>query len=892
MVRRRSFPPVLRREARAGQRPAHSATVSLRLLGAVALPLALLGVVTAEQAFARRDDARAAREIARTASVLNDLVELRATLFVERLGFEAAAHTDSLSRGLGGEAGTGTGPGPPDLAARAGTDAALVALSAHDRPFGEADLARLRLSVDAGALGIPVVSGRYGRLDDTVTAALAVRFSDLRRDAVDVGEPDLAEATALLSDVVEAMSHSGVLVNRLAGSWFSAPFEARLAQSELARATDRFAAVAARLATASREPLATTWPGVTREAEHFDDAVDDVLKGVASPLETHTLDPDQLEQILDVGLRRTIAIGRLATSVADHLGRTASGVDDRAGTSAALAALLALGSTVVSLLAAAWFGRSIVRPVHRLTTHARKVGDGDLNVTPLPLQGPPEFMLASRAVNDLVANLLLLEQKADALSACAFDDPVLGRPLPGALGQSLQRSAQVLSEFVHQATHDTLTGVTNRAGAIEALTQAVARAQRSGGILAVVFVDLDGFKQINDTYGHAAGDEVLRVVALRMRATTRGGDVVARLGGAELVVLSENLGDTDGATALAGRLIRAIAEPVDVDDRHVSVGACAGVALSGIGADAPLELLRKADVAVYAAKKRGPASIAVYAEALERQRRADSELEEDLSMAVHGLGGELHLRYQPIVDTGTGRLSAVEALVRWDRPGHGPVPPSVFIPIAETSNLVVELDRWVLDTATRQLAAWAGDPALADITLAVNISGVHLLHPSFATHVADALEASGIAPARLVLEVTETVLVTDLARAARQIDTVRALGVRIALDDFGTGFTGLAHLRSLTIDEIKIDRSFVEQLPGPVGRGIVQMIIDLAEHLGIPTVAEGVETDEQLEALCAIGCRRIQGYLFAEPLDPDALVPWAATGLAEQRCLVRPTAPR
>jgi EAL domain-containing protein (putative c-di-GMP-specific phosphodiesterase class I) len=309
----------------------------------------------------------------------------------------------------------------------------------------------------------------------------------------------------------------------------------------------------------------------------------------------------------------------------------------------------------------------------------------------------------------------------------------------------------------------------------------------------------------------------------------------------------------------------------------VALGASVGIAFTWDGADDADQVLAWAELAVKRAKQRLRGSIEIYDESLQTQLREQAETEEALAAALPR--DELFLEYQPVVDLATGRLTKVEALVRWQRADGTVRPPDTFIPVAERSDLIMAVDRWVMDRAARQLAEWSSDPELAEVRIAVNVSGRHLQSEQLHDHVIDLLERTGIDPRRLVIEITETVLVNDLAVAAAQLTSLRELGVRIALDDFGTGYTSIRHLRELPIDTIKIDRSFVSRLglgrERQRDRTLLAMLTDLGHHLGLSLTAEGVETEEQYEILRQLGCDRAQGYLMSRPLGPADLVTWA-----------------
>jgi predicted signal transduction protein with EAL and GGDEF domain len=353
---------------------------------------------------------------------------------------------------------------------------------------------------------------------------------------------------------------------------------------------------------------------------------------------------------------------------------------------------------------------------------------------------------------------------------------------------------------------------------------------------------------------------------------------VARLGGDEFVVVSEGIADVADATDLAHRLIEALSSPIDVKGLQLSIGAAVGVALSLDGPEEPLRLLARADAAMYRAKAHDRSAIEIFDAGLQQQmvEREDIEVALSAALAEPG-GGGLRLCYQPVLDATSGALVGSEALIRWDRPGHGMLAPDSFIPIAEATSLIIDLDCWVLAEAARQLVAWSDVPELATVPVAVNISGRHLLSRQLPAHITAVIADSGIDPERLTIEITETVLLTDLVSAASELEAIRALGVKVAIDDFGTGYTSLAHLQQLPIDTIKIDRSFISQMNVRRGSSLVRMVTDLGHAIDINIVAEGVETGAELTALQAMGADQIQGFLLSRPLDPGALTTWVQT---------------
>jgi diguanylate cyclase (GGDEF)-like protein len=422
---------------------------------------------------------------------------------------------------------------------------------------------------------------------------------------------------------------------------------------------------------------------------------------------------------------------------------------------------------------------------------------------------------------------------------------------------------QLQGDLSHQAAHDSLTGLANRANVLELIAGALHRGQRAGTTSGLLFIDLDHFKVVNDTHGHQGGDEVLRVCADRMRASVRDGDTVGRLGGDEFVVLMEGLQAELDAVDLADRVLAALREPIALGGRVVSVNASAGISFSLDAGTDVARLLHEADVANYRAKSAGRGRSQVFSDALRRELAEQSELEAALVRALEQ--GEFELYYQPVVALETGVIDGYEALIRWHRPGHEVQPPDSFIPIAEKSDLICAIDRWVLREATRQLATWTErEPTrYADLTVAVNISGRHLAEAGIVTDVREALAASGLPAHRLALEITETVLV-DVPTAIAHLEMLRRDGVSISIDDFGTGYTSIGQLHRLPVDTLKIDRQFVTST-APGAAELLSLMINAAHSSGLLVVAEGVEEATQLAVLRDLPVASVQGYLFARP---------------------------
>jgi diguanylate cyclase (GGDEF)-like protein/PAS domain S-box-containing protein len=428
-------------------------------------------------------------------------------------------------------------------------------------------------------------------------------------------------------------------------------------------------------------------------------------------------------------------------------------------------------------------------------------------------------------------------------------------------------------ELTRQAFHDGLTGLPNRALFRDRLEQALARSERSHDALAVLLLDLDGFKQVNDSLGHDAGDQLLQDVARRFGEVTRPADTLARFGGDEFAFLLEGTNETQ-AVAAAKRLLRSLSEPILIAGHELALGVSVGIAVHAGGADESEDLIRHADLAMYAAKAAGRGRWEVFHHEMAREFGEGLGLEQELRMGLHR--GEFSLHYQPEIALETSTMVGVEALLRWQSPTRGAVPPAEFIPIAEATGLIVPLGEFVLHEACAQTARWLRDAAVPEgFVTWVNLSGKQLSAGGVSALVREALEGAGLRPGFLGLEITETALVQDGhagVRARAELQELHRLGVRIAVDDFGTGFSSLGQLRSFPVDMIKVDRSFVQGIEHDAkDAAITANLVSLAHALGVLAIAEGIESDGQLTSLRELGCDLAQGFLFARPGPPDQI---------------------
>jgi diguanylate cyclase (GGDEF)-like protein/PAS domain S-box-containing protein len=424
---------------------------------------------------------------------------------------------------------------------------------------------------------------------------------------------------------------------------------------------------------------------------------------------------------------------------------------------------------------------------------------------------------------------------------------------------------QLEEQVAHQALHDPLTDLANRVLFIDRIGLALARARRHGGVPAVLFLDLDDFKSINDTLGHDAGDQLLKEVARRIRGIVRASDACARLGGDEFAILLEDGMNAATAGRVAEMVLGTLRPSYTLRGSEVFMGASIGIALAEEQISAG-DLMRNADLAMYMAKSSGKQRFALFEPSMHAAAVRRQEMDQELRGALDRR--EFVLHFQPIVAIDSGQPVGMEALVRWEHPKHGRVPPNEFIPLAEQSGTILDIGRWILNEACTACSLWPENPASeAPMSIAVNISGRQIREPAFVDDVKDALTASGLTPERLILEITESVLVGNDDATVKRLWDVKRLGVKLAIDDFGTGYSSLAYLQEFPVDILKIDKSFTDHLGAGVQESLLsRAVVSLGSTLSIRTVAEGIETQEQWTRLRELGCGYGQGFLFTRPM--------------------------
>jgi len=444
-----------------------------------------------------------------------------------------------------------------------------------------------------------------------------------------------------------------------------------------------------------------------------------------------------------------------------------------------------------------------------------------------------------------------------------------------------------LEQLTRQAFRDPLTNLPNRALFMDRLTHGLTRAQRRHEHLAVLFLDLDRFKVVNDTLGHTVGDQLLVEVSRRLTSALRPGDTVARLGGDEFGILLEDVADAETAETVALRVEESMGKPYHFEGREVFVTASIGIALSSAKLGLPEEILRDADLAMYHAKAKGKARHEVFDGSMSAPALDRMDLEMDLRSAISR--HEFRLHYQPILRLDTGKITEVEALIRWQHEKRGLLQPDEFIGLIEETGLIVPIGQWVLSEACRQARVWQIEyPTTPPLVMSVNLSAKQFQNPKLVEEITQALDESGLAASCLKLEITESTVMQDAPVTLTRLNELKELGVRLAIDDFGTGYSSLGYLKRFPVDTLKIDRSFVKGLsPDGGDSAIVRAVVTVAKSLNMDVTAEGVETEGQLAELRALGCDRWQGFLFARPVSPERVAPLLALDQSKEKEVAR-----
>ncbi len=845
------------------------ALVALPLVGMFILALQSIGQTHGQVLASRRaKDAGVAvaqaTEVA--AAVAIEHYWAGATLAVEELGFDPAAMSEVLGVDV--------------------RDAWVRSQAEVDRLVPSLPVDGLQDTLTAArASGDPGVGGAYATAEELVASRVELLGAGLESAALSVVDSEaMVGAADNLTLSIQLREQVFVMIADLFGSRF--PDQAVTADPRrgLVEARARYSDTMAALdAGAERDVAFTellTSIGADQRNRAFIAEVDSEIDRIGAP--SATAEPLDLATTSVAFTNSFGVLDRYGEAVAvaeDDLAETgealASSADATRRNETVAAALVGLVTVGLVYFLSRW----VVRSLDGISISATAMNDGDLD-RPAPVKGPRQVRVAAQALNGAAANIRSAENQVLALAVGDVSEAAGFMPVPGRLGNSLHAAfdrlgssmedRERLRQELHQeANHDALTGLYNRAAIMRALTGAVDRVVYGSGQIALLFIDIDGFKAINDQFGHGVGDEVLQVIARRVRHAARANDLVGRLGGDELVLVADPIDGVDDVAALARRVIEAVDKPISgrvTLTPTISIGVAMGVAID----TTPGGLLHDADLAVYEAKAAGGNRIEICTPELREASTRRQAMEKALTAAI--ADGDLVVHFQAIVDALEPVVTGFEALVRWPRSDGTIRQPGDFVPLAERSSLIVELDRWVIGATVAQLATWSQDPGTASLTASVNISARHASAAPFADHVIGVLERSGVAPERLVVELTESALIANLDHVVSELARLQEHGVGVAVDDFGTGYTSLTLLQQLPIDSLKLDRVLTGGLTEERRRAVVKLIVDTAHIIGLSVTAEGVESGEQADQLRQLGVDRLQGFHFHRPCAPDAAV--------------------
>lgn len=802
----------------------------------------------------------------------------------------AAAQSEVIARSATVHAAAVASVGPASI-----ERAALLALV--DDPQGS-DAGRLQLAVESARVDLDRALDQLEVAlidDDGATGAFlqaarqSRRLVETQRTAVDRGEATLASVDSSFT-VLEAQISN--IAERSANSLGSTEFGSSEAL-ELARS---LTATSALVTTGSRELdlIASGSVGLldVTEADRIEgevrhlDAIDAALS--INPITVSSLSDrhsslgsapegdtvtDRIAYVEDLDRFAATSAEQISTDIA----LWANEAQNKNRSTLLMLGIVGIASLVFGLIVM----RSFTMPLTRLRLQAERIGRGELNAEFLPVVGPSDVRKVTGAINDMAGTLSLVEHHMDTLALAEIETAPALAELPGHVGAAMRSSMERVvalttrlkmseSRLAEEARIDSLTGLPNRFAVLEYLERSLSSLQaatstgepfRSTGVM---FLDVDGFKSVNDMHGHAVGDVVLREIAQRLSRSVRDFDYVARLGGDEFLIVVAGVSEPRQLVRFGQRLIEQIEQPYTIGDQLFAVSASVGITVIEPGDDS-MSVIERSDAAVYQAKNRGRRRVEMFDKDLQISIEHQADLELALRQAIQH--GELQMFLQPLADLSTGLPCGAEALVRWNRPGVGPVSPAEFIPIAERSGLIFELERWMLHSACARIAEWKLMGHGAGMRLAVNISGRHLIEGSLLADIDNALAATGADPNLLEIELTESQLLDDVARASQVLAEVRSRGVKVAIDDFGTGYSSMTYLQKLPVDVVKIDQSFIASATtNSFDSTIVDTIVTIGNALDLEIVAEGIETVAQLAYVIDAGVTHGQGFLMAQPM--------------------------
>ena len=865
-------------------RRGRSTGLLIRLVSIALIPIIVAGFFAGAAIRGRWNEERAANEVMRRLETIGMLMQLRLHFDEEVLPSQASLQ------------GAAFGVTVDDIGELLGFDIAESILTG--RQSVDSLISRIALAdvVDVGSIRRRIDDMRAGVDDESLTptelrdvvSLIKVQVNTLAEREVELLDNGLhnaavEQATGQLTQVYELVDASNrqlpmlfdVLVGGLAGG-------SGTSLIDLSEVTGWYRVTAERFDVELSGTPGVTWRALRSNpsSARFDTAIDQLLAGGTSAIAPTDL--TQLAGLVSSGFARSLAhynVFEAASVDAAAAARVASEDASRELERYTLGVALMVVATVGLL---ALVSRSIRRPLRRLAYVAERVNSGNLaGVKMPPSRGPREVRVVGAALADLVDGLKIVAQQTDALAVGDLDAPALAVHMPGQLGVSLRESVKTLSismserdrlyaRLRHEATHDSVTGLPNRSALLDNITVALERYRGRVASLGLLVIQLDGLRRANDVHGHDVGDAVLAEAGRRLTEAASGYAEVARLGDDEFIVVGEDETLAE-LTELGERIVAAFASPVEVSGRVLYVTACVGIARAVDASTTRAELMRGASIAARRARTLGQRRVEVFNDDLRGVLARSAELERELATAL--AAQELTFELQPVWDLKEHRASGFEALARWTRADGTKVSPADFIAAAELSDLVIELDNFVMMSAAQTIATWNIEHG-SDFTIAVNISGRHLLTRRVIDDVRNTLEVTGLRPDRMVIEITETVVLTDLDIATGHLAELRTLGVRIAIDDFGSGYTSLVHLRTLPADILKIDRAFIAELDTVEGQSLMKLLVEAAHTLDLGVVAEGVETLQQLQRLEQLHCDEVQGYYLGRPMpvaEADAL---------------------
>jgi diguanylate cyclase (GGDEF)-like protein len=872
-------------------------SLGFRLLIVLLVPIVGLQVFAFREVRRQQESADAAAEVSRQVQLLRDAGSLVAPLYLEVTGTHATVQAEAMGIDRTELASrTGVDFSGYVQAARTDLDAALADLVTRDGDLFLADgqqlathaaesrtsLAAMRTDFDRGGMTMARVNAGFiaitGLLDEVhATAALRLAGSATTTELARIaGETDqLFSMLGYAARELDAIADHGIAGDATGSVAESVEAAGSFAAAErqLRRSLDP-----ARLADFDALTKSPDFVRVDTALEQYIDTL--THPKVVGPGETPQVITPLMVDLFTSSVNRLRTLQTYANEFFDAQAIRADAIQHDAAVTRREAIVVMVISIVLSLVLLVLVMRSILRPLSHLVRKSRQVSSGDLAVATERPSGPTDIRVVTGAFNEMVTTLNAYEVQVRRL---ARGDTKVDPNLPGPLGDTLRQSVSHLAEVtsqlhaseaaaVMQARTDALTGLANRTSALEDLAVIVMQARTTGDTGAIVFLDLDGFKSVNDTQGHAEGDRILVEIAIRLRAACPD-HLIARIGGDEFIIVIQHARSIDEVVELAGTLITVVSAPVEGSGGQLfTLSASAGVALVD-GTRDPLGALAQADSAVYHAKERGRGRVEVFDERLAEviEERADMAL----SMR-HGIAAqEFALKLQPIIDVATKQPIGAEVLLRWNRPGVGEVGPTEFIPIAERTGVIVDLETWVLEQVVNIMREWRLHPTTARMRLAVNISGRHIVDGNLASLLEGLCERASVDPSLLDLEITETHLVADIGRAQAVVDELRVQGVRVAIDDFGTGYSSMTYLHQLTVDTLKIDRVFVSgMIDDRLDRTIVELLLRLGDSLGMNVIAEGVDSEAKLALLKELNCPWAQGFYIAKPMGIAEATQW------------------